>query len=66
MPLAHEHSTRRRVELPGFGLPLTTGPYLDSVGPLQPHLHSTEEYLPNALIGVSLATRHFVPSSEPR
>lgn len=56
MPLAHEHSTQGRVELPGFGLPLTIGPYLDSVGPLQPHLPSEKKHLPNALIGVSLAS----------
>ena len=53
MPPADGPSTKGRVRFPAFGLPLTTGPYLDSVGPLQPHLPK-EKKLPNALIEVSL------------
>ena len=53
MPPAHIPATKARIRLPGFGLPLTTRQYLDSVGPLQPHLPKDKK-LPNALIGVSL------------
>lgn len=54
VPARHRLSTDGRVELPGFGLPLATLPYLHSVGPLQPRLpEGVMTTLPNALIGVS-------------